>query len=554
MKRFHSILESLVNTGIYPEMSHISQKEIILSNKLSLILLPIAIFGLLISYFSQVYFTSVGFAVFLIIPMLAFYLNRAGKSLISRFALSVLPQFFLLLPSVLGGIGKAENYLAFSYIFLGFAFIPLFLFHNKKYTAVLALALLINLLVILFYDVLMSWGDNGAIDIRLIENNYIFFKMPQIILWILIVSAFQFVKNEAMLSDKRFQATNNSLRELNDDFKIQNERIVAQNNSLNDLQVKSEMQTNKLKASNNELQSTKIELLKTIDKLKDAREMLLQKEAEAKSIFEALNEHYLVAQYDLGGNLVNINTRVIEFLGVLRNEDFQHIKPVINNSGSKASKKLNGKYFDQIWKSIISGQAHTIDLEYSVGDSTKSLATTFAPLFDMNNKPYKILAIGHDVSELIEKNEKIDKINEELKEKVHEISQQNILLNFQQGEIFDKSEELHKQKEEIQAINESLELRVQERTKVLEEQNKQLAEYAFINSHVLRSPVSTMMGLINLMEYSELPEEDKKVYKHLKVTAKILDNVVFKINNAIDNGFHFDRAYLEPERNFHPMN
>ena len=275
--------------------------------------------------------------------------------------------------------------------------------------------------------------------------------------------------------------------------------------------------------------------------------------SEAKSIFEALNEHYLVAQYDLDGNLVSINTRVIELLGVLRNEQFQNIKPIINNAKNQDKKLLNGHYFNHVWKSIKDGNAQTIELEYTVGDFTKRLATTFAPLFDKDKKPFKILAIGHDVSELVEKNEKIDRINAELQEKVFEISQQNTLLNFQQGEIFDKSEELHKQKLEIQKINESLEIRVKERTQVLEEKNKQLAEYAFINSHVLRSPVSTMMGLVNLIEYSNLPEEDRKVYEYIKETANVLNNIVFKINNALDNGIHFNRSYIEPERDFHPM-
>ena len=307
-------------------------------------------------------------------------------------------------------------------------------------------------------------------------------------------------------------------------------------------------------SSNSELNNTKLELLKTIEKLKDAKDKLLQKEAEAKSIFNALNEHYLVAQYNLSGELVSINTKVIELLGVLRNEHFEHIKPIINKTNNPQAKALNGQYYDIVWNKIIKGEAQTIDLEYKIGDTTKFLATTFAPLFDMNNQPFKILAIGHDVTELVDKNEKIDKVNDELSEKINEISEQNILLNFQQSQIFETSEELHKQKEEIQTINDSLEERVKERTNILEEKNQQLAEYAFINSHVLRSPVSTMMGLINLMSYSELPEEEKKVYIHLKETAKTLDNVVVKINNAIEHGFHFNRDYIEPERNFHPIN
>jgi len=554
MKSVRSFLKIISGIGINDNLSHIHQKEIVLSNKISLMLMLIAAFGLILSYVRGVYFTSIGCGILILSLCCIFPLNRYGKSLISRFSLSVLPQFFLLLPNLIGGVGKAENYLVFSYIFIGFALIPLFLFQNKRAFGILTIALMINLLVILFYDVLLVWSSNNKIDINLIESNYLYFKLPQLILWFLVVSAFQFIKRESLLSEQRYLTTNNSLRKLNDEFNLQNEKFITQNSLLNEFQNKAEEQKNKLQTSNNELKNTKIELLHAIEKLKDAKEQLLQKEAEAKSIFNALNEHYLVAQYDLKGNLVSINTKVIELLGVLRNEHFQHIKPAINNTKSEQSGTHNGRYFNRIWKKIINGQAQTIELEYEVGDTTKSLATTFAPLFDINKKPYQILAIGHDVSELIEKNEKIDKINDELKEKIHEISQQNELLNFQQGEIFNKSEALHRQKEEIQTINESLELRVKERTKVLEEKNQQLTEYAFINSHVLRSPVSTMMGLINLMEYTDLPADEKKVYEHLKATAKILDNVVFKISNAIDNGFHFDRDYLEPDRNFHPMN
>ena len=304
-----------------------------------------------------------------------------------------------------------------------------------------------------------------------------------------------------------------------------------------------------MKYSNHELQNTKLELLKTIERLKSAKDKLLKKEAEAKSILNALNEHYLVAQYDLNGTLISINTKAIELLGALHDEHFQQIKPVIEGSNNKDGKQANGRIFNKIWKQILKGEAQTISLDYQFDGNTISLATTFAPLFNQNNEPYNILAIGHDVSELKEKNEKIDKINAELKEKIFEISQQNQLLNFQQSEIFNKSEELHRQKKEIQAINESLELRVKERTKVLEDKNRQLTEYAFINSHVLRSPISTIMGLINLINYSDLPEKEREVIEHLKVTAKTLDDIVFKIHSAIDNGIHFERDYLEPERN-----
>ena len=529
-----------------------TQKEIMLSNSVSAIIVPVAVLGLLISYFANAYQTAIGCAFLVSILILVFPFNLAQKSLTSRLIVAVIPQLFLLLPNVLPNISNAEGYSAVSYIFLAFAFLPLLLFQQKS-KRLLIFTLSINFILVLFNDVILYWSEFNSLNVQQIEGNYKYFKAPQIILWFTVVGLFQFLKHENYLSEKKLIATNMSLQDLNDDFRMQNDRIAFQNQSMNELQEQNVEKTTKLERSNSELQKTKLQLLQTIDELKDAKAMLLQKEAEAKSIFEALNEHYLVAQYDLDGNLVSINTRVIELLGVLRNEQFQNIKAIINNAKEQDQKSLNGRYFDQIWKNIKDGHAQTIELEYSVGDFTKRLATTFAPLYDVNKKPFKILAIGHDVSELVEQNEKIDRINAELEEKVFEISQQNILLNFQQGEIFDKSEKLHKQKEEIQLIKNSLEERVKERTKMLEKKNKQLAEYAFINSHVLRSPVSTMMGLINLLQYSDLPEEERQVYEYFKETANVLNDIVFKINNAIDDGVHFNRSYLESYREFEPM-
>jgi len=263
-----------------------------------------------------------------------------------------------------------------------------------------------------------------------------------------------------------------------------------------------------------------------------------------------MSERYLMAEYDLSGNLKQINTKVRDLLGAAKSQQFQSVKPIVDLATTANAKELNGSFYKNILEKVILGAAQTMDIKMPIGAKSIFLSITLAPLIDSADNVYGILLVGQDITELTEKNKKIEQVNADMKEKVFEIGQQNQLLNFQQSEIFEKSEELHRQKEEIQAINESLEERVQERTKILEAKNKQLAEYAFINSHVLRSPVSTMMGLINLMSYSELPPEDKKIYEHLKNSAQILDGIVFKINDAIQNRFDFDRKYIEPDRAF----
>jgi light-regulated signal transduction histidine kinase (bacteriophytochrome) len=90
------------------------------------------------------------------------------------------------------------------------------------------------------------------------------------------------------------------------------------------------------------------------------------------------------------------------------------------------------------------------------------------------------------------------------------------------------------QAEEIQGINENLEMLVKERTAELEKKNKALEEYAFINAHKLRSPVASILGLLNLLSKSDLKDDSKVIRDHLQDSAKKLDQVVRSITQAIE--------------------
>ncbi|NOS92289.1 MAG: GAF domain-containing protein [Cyclobacteriaceae bacterium] len=111
---------------------------------------------------------------------------------------------------------------------------------------------------------------------------------------------------------------------------------------------------------------------------------------------------------------------------------------------------------------------------------------------------------------------------------------------------------IREQKKEITRINQSLEQRIKERTHELENQNQQLAEYAFINSHLLRAPLCRMLGLIHLIEVSDLKLKEMELVDHLKKSGDELDDVVKRINKAIENGDHFGREHLDNNDNFVP--
>lgn len=108
-------------------------------------------------------------------------------------------------------------------------------------------------------------------------------------------------------------------------------------------------------------------------------------------------------------------------------------------------------------------------------------------------------------------------------------------IQFKTEEIQAQNEEILAQAEEIQGINENLEMLVKQRTTELEKKNQALEEYAFINAHKLRSPVASILGLLNLLSKTDMHEEDSHVIRqHLQHSANKLDEVVRSITKAIE--------------------
>ena len=118
-----------------------------------------------------------------------------------------------------------------------------------------------------------------------------------------------------------------------------------------------------------------------------------------------------------------------------------------------------------------------------------------------------------------------------------------LALQISNEEIQAQNEEITSQAEEIRVINENLEQLVQDRTKELEKKNIALEEYAFINAHKLRSPVASILGLINLLNKTSLTDEARGIIGHLEDSTGKLDAVVSSITKAIEKGARGNKKY-----------
>lgn len=103
--------------------------------------------------------------------------------------------------------------------------------------------------------------------------------------------------------------------------------------------------------------------------------------------------------------------------------------------------------------------------------------------------------------------------------------------------------ELAEQKNKTSKVNEILEQKIAERTEELTAtvakltaQNQDLAEFSHIVSHNLRSPISTIKGLINLYQvddYQEKPERLEQLLQHLNKSINKLDMIVYDLNEIL---------------------
>lgn len=105
-----------------------------------------------------------------------------------------------------------------------------------------------------------------------------------------------------------------------------------------------------------------------------------------------------------------------------------------------------------------------------------------------------------------------------------------------------QQEKLRLLSNKIRKQNQTLEERVAQRTKELTDKNHQLAEYAFINAHILRGAFCRVLGLINLLDYYDY--KDKEILQRLHESSTELESIINKMTAAIEEGSDLSRKDL----------
>jgi tetratricopeptide (TPR) repeat protein len=151
---------------------------------------------------------------------------------------------------------------------------------------------------------------------------------------------------------------------------------------------------------------------------------------------------------------------------------------------------------------------------------------------------YKKMKAKND--ELVLSKTEIETKNRLLREQTDELTTLNEELRSQQDQVIDQRDELIRKNQEIEKMNalinqsnQNLKDTVHQRTQALEDRNKRLDDYSNFNAHELRAPVASILGLINLIQYSQHEHERAELLKHLHETSIKLDTVVRSFNESL---------------------
>jgi len=131
------------------------------------------------------------------------------------------------------------------------------------------------------------------------------------------------------------------------------------------------------------------------------------------------------------------------------------------------------------------------------------------------------------------------------------LDQRTMDLMARESDLADRMEEIASQKEELTAAIEEL---ARQNSKLetalgeLTERNREVDQILYRASHDLRSPITSIVGILNLLEYEPLTETQKEFFLHIRDKAGQMDELLKSLSilaKTISNDVYFSSVNLD---------
>ncbi|PKP12023.1 MAG: hypothetical protein CVU09_00550 [Bacteroidetes bacterium HGW-Bacteroidetes-4] len=213
--------------------------------------------------------------------------------------------------------------------------------------------------------------------------------------------------------------------------------------------------TNKLleqsKGQAEELAAQEEEMRQNLEELQATQEEAARREYETTGIINAVGVVAFTVEYDVDGVIVNCNNKFADMLGLSP----EQIIGQKHSQGYEFSDEMKASY-DKFWSDLLKGKTIRQTNKIKMNGREAWIDETYTPIKNQSDgKTYKILKIGFDVTEQIQKESKIK--DQEIK-----IKKESMLLS----EYQDRIQDLQKQLQAAQLKVEELEMNRQSKKTV----------------------------------------------------------------------------------------
>lgn len=130
-------------------------------------------------------------------------------------------------------------------------------------------------------------------------------------------------------------------------------------------------------------------------------------------------------------------------------------------------------------------------------------------------------------SQVVQRTLELQRVNADLQEKSQ-------LIEQQKEELLTQAQELAQSNNEIKLINQQLEERVEMRTSDLVKTNQELDNFVYRVSHDIRAPLSSVLGLVNLLENEKDPGQ-------IQTYLRLINQSVHKLDGFVRDILDFSR-------------